>query len=276
MEDHITREAQNFENRVSADLHYFVCRYREKFGNRIDTDNARELCPAYANSYETRALLAPLIHESASRIAKAVWRTLLDESSGKPGLVIFLAGGPGSGKSTVAKFDEFQKYFQEAIVVYDSTFSSFSSAKEKIQDALDAGKNIDIYYVHRNAKDAADSVVVRAVETGRTVPIREVSSLHWSAQRTIFKLCDEYRDSEDVIIQLFNNGGEPESFDLFDDEAALRKIQYSSIVEVEGLVSMGAKEAYGRVCKTQGSFPKSIERGIFGRESTFCKAEAEH
>jgi hypothetical protein len=275
-ENNLLKIAKEFEEDVAADLSAYVSLYRERFDKRIDADNARELCPAYADVYENRARLAPLIHEPASQIVKAVWRTLLDESSGQPGLVIFLAGGPGSGKSTVAKFEQFQEYYREAIVLYDSTFSNIFSANEKIRDALSSGKDIDIYYVHRNAKDAAYSVVLRAVETGRTVPIQEIVNLHWGAQKTIFMLCNKYRNSENVAIHLFNNGGEPESFDLFNDERALLSIQYSSRMEIEELVEIGASAAYARVREYTGNFPTAIALGIFGSEHPFGQTETEH
>jgi Zeta toxin len=268
-ENSLSEIAKNFEIEVSANLSTYVYSYRECFGKHIDTDSARELCPAYANSYENRAQLAPLIHEPASQIVKAVWRALLNESFGTPGLVIFLAGGSGSGKSTVVKSEKFQNHFQEAIVVYDSTFSTFSSASTKIQDALNAGKDIDIYYVHRNASNAAYSVVERAVKSGRTVPIQEIAKIHWGAQTTIFMLCDEYRNSENVTIHLFNNRGNPESFDWFNDENELLSVRYSSIVEVEALVNSGAGAAYARIREDNGSFPKAIAVGIFGREHPF-------
>jgi predicted kinase len=268
-ENNLHKIAKDFENNVATNLSTYVSSYRKCFGKRIDTDNARELCPAYADVYENRARLAPLIHEPASQIVKAVWRTLLDEFSGQPGLVIFLAGGPGSGKSTVAKFEQFQEYYQEAIVVYDSTFSNIFSANEKIQDALRSGKDIDIYYVHRNAKDAAYSVVLRAVETGRTVPIQEIANLHWGAQQTIFMLCNKYRNSENVVIHLFNNGGQPESFHLFNDERDLLSIRYSNRIEVERLVEIGASAAYARIREYTGNFPTAIALGIFGSEHPF-------
>lgn len=278
MEDDLAKIAKNFEDEVSANRQDFVDHYIERFGRCIDTDNARELCLAYANNYYNRAFLAPLIHESASQIAKAVWHTLLDRASGEPGVVIFVAGGPGSGKSTVCKTQQFQECFQEAIVVYDSTFSTYSSAREKIQDALDAGKDIDIYYVHRNAKEAAYSVIERAVKTGRTVPIQEVSNLHWGAQRTILHLCDDYRDSDNINIHLFNNQRKLENsenpksddwVDWFENEEDLQNVQYSSIMEVERLVNSGAKEAYDNIIQNQGSFPTAIAQGIFGREFPF-------
>jgi predicted kinase len=268
-ENNLSKIAKDFEDDVSANLSSYVYSYRERFAKRIDTDNARELCPAYAESHENRARLAPLIHEPASQIVKAVWRGLLDESFGEPGLVIFLAGGPGSGKSTVANYEKFQNRFQEAIVVYDTTFSNPSSAGSKIQDALNARKDIDIWYVHRSAKDAAYSVVERAVRTGRTVPIQEVANIHWGAQETIFMLCDQYRYSESVTIHLFNNGGSPESFDWFHDEGDLQGIRYASMMEVEKLVNSGASAAYARIREDNGSFPRAIALGIFGREHPF-------
>lgn len=123
--------------------------------------------------------------------------------------------------------------------------------------------------MHRNAKDAAYSVVIRAVETGRTVPIQEIANLHWGAQSTIFMLCFEHRGSEDITIHLINNSGDPEAIDWFSDEASFLKIRYSTIIKVEELVKSGAKAAYDRVRQDSGSFPPAIARGIFGTDCLF-------
>ena len=261
--------AKDFENDVSANLSNYVSEYRNRFGKFIDTDKARFFCLQYAESYENRAQLAPLIHESASQIVKEVWRVLLNESLTEEDLVIFLAGGPGSGKSTVVNSQEFKKAFHQAIVVYDSTLSNISSASNKIQDAITAGKDVDIYYVHRNAKDAAYSVVIRAVECGRTIPIEEVINLHWSAQKTIIELCEQYRNSESITIHLFDNRGRPESSDWFNDENEWQSVLYTDIMQVRSLVTTGASEAYARIREDKGSFPTAIALGIWGRENPF-------
>lgn len=93
MEERLVQVVEEFQNNVSANIQAFISQYIQRFGKHIDTDRARELCPEYTNSYFDRALLSPLIHESASKIAKAVWRSLLDESFGRQGVVMFLAGG---------------------------------------------------------------------------------------------------------------------------------------------------------------------------------------
>lgn len=218
--------AKNFADDVSTNLSNYVDSYIQRFGKSINTDLARELCDEYCTSLESRAYLAPLIHEPASQIAKTVWNVLLSNSSDQSGVVIFLAGGPGSGKSTVANHESFKEKFHEAIIVYDSTFSKFDSAIHKIQDALSKNKEIDIFYIYRNAEDSAYSIVERAVESGRTIPIEEIVNMHWGAQQTIFQLCDQYRYSNDVVIHLFDNRGTIESFNYFDDEEDLRSICY--------------------------------------------------
>ncbi len=110
--------AQNFENQVSNNLTLLAKNYITKFNKLIDTDKARELCSEYKNNKESRPFLAPLIHESASKITKEVWRDLINRKY-NTNLVLFLAGGPGSGKSTVSNLRKFQQSFEDAIIVYD-------------------------------------------------------------------------------------------------------------------------------------------------------------
>jgi predicted ABC-type ATPase len=269
MPDYLNNIVQQFNEEVSTNLQDFVERYLERFGTRIDTDSARELCPTYRDGRDLRPILAPLIHESASRIAKEVWRTLLDNSLGAPGLVIFLAGGPGSGKSTVERRKKFEQKFQDAIVIYDSTFSSFPSANQKIHEAIRAGKEIEIFYIYRHAEDAAYSMVARAVKTGRVVPLDVVADIHLGAQQTILQLCDRYRDSEDIMIHLINNSGKPEAIDWFENEEDLRKLQYKDIMEVRLFVNKGARKAYDRIQQDGRTFPATLAQSIFGSQKPF-------
>jgi predicted ABC-type ATPase len=255
--------AMQFQAQVASNLDSLVAEYRERFGKSINTDNARELCPEYAATPDNRSLLAPLIHEASSTIAKQVWVELLAENANQGGLVIFLAGGPGSGKSTIARSPAFQQKFSEAIVVYDSTFATFSSANSKIQQALKAGFDVDIFYIHRQAEDAAFSVVCRAVDHGRTVPIGEIAQIHFGAQQTILQLCIDYAVSAEVTVLLLDNSGEAGTAQTM-DESDLRGIAYSGMMDVQRLVEEGAQKAYDSITQEQGSFPSAVYRGIFG------------
>lgn len=221
MLEDLNSAVMQFQAQVDSNLDSLVAEYRERFGKSINTDNARELCPEYAATPDNRSLLAPLIHEASSTIAKQVWVELLAENANQGGLVIFLAGGPGAGKSTVTRFPGFQQQFSEAIVVYDSTFATFPSANSKIQQALSAGFDVDIFYIHRQAGDAAFSVVCRAVDHGRTVPIEEIAQIHFGAQQTILKLCSDYAKSTEVTILLLDNSGEAGTVQPM-DESELR------------------------------------------------------
>lgn len=180
--------------------------YRGKFGNVINTDNVRELSPDYNAN---RALMSPAVHEPASSFAKQMYKKALEEAPG-PGQnneVLFTAGGTGAGKSTAINTrPEFKTTADKAQIVYDTNMNTYASSKQKVEQALKAGKDVKILYVLRDPVDAmVEGAAPRAMRMGRTVPLEAHVDTHVGALETIKKLADEYATNKNVQIGVIDN-----------------------------------------------------------------------
>jgi hypothetical protein len=207
-----------FGEQLKSNTDQAVEEYRNRFGNVINTDNARELSQDYQND-RTQSLA---VHEPASAITKEVYRRALQEPvpEGKENDVVFTAGGSGAGKtSAVSKNEGLKSIVDKAQIVYDTNMNSYSSAKSKIDQALEAGKNVAIIYVHRDPMNAligqpgmggALSRAAKMAEkegTGRTVPLTEFTKTHVGSRDVVQRIANEYGSNPKVSILSIDNKG---------------------------------------------------------------------
>ena len=177
-------------------------------GKVISGDIAKELSPEY-NKDRT---IAAEIHEAASNFAKALYRHILDQPvpEGQKPVVVITGGGTGSGKSTALKLAP--ELIQEANAVYDTTMSDYKSSENKVQQALNSGREVVIRYLYRDPVDAfvnGNLSRARRMEekegSGRVVPIEVHAASHVGARETVQRLADNYADDGRVVIQPIDN-----------------------------------------------------------------------
>lgn len=183
--------------------------YFSKFGNVLNTDNARELSKDYVAN---KSQLSPAVHEPASKFIQQLYKEELQKpaADGKKNEVLFTAGGTGAGKTTaINTTPEFKNSADEAQIVYDTNLSTYDSSKEKIDQALAAGKDVQIIYVTRDpVVSMMKGAVPRAIRMGRTVPIDTHVSTHVKSLETIKKLAAEYAGNDRVDISIIDNNGD--------------------------------------------------------------------
>lgn len=174
-------------------------------GKILNTDLVRELSPDYRND---RSSLSPAVHEPASEFTKMMYANRLAEPA-VTGTVLFTAGGAGSGKSSGIKdVPEMAAIQSAADVIYDTNMNRFGSAKQKIDQALASGRDVQIAYV---ARDPVESLVLGALPRamgssgGRTVPLVEHIATHVGAADTIQQLATHYADNPKVQIHYIDN-----------------------------------------------------------------------
>lgn len=197
-----------FAQEYARDAGRLVREYEHRFGNIVSTDIARELSRDYAESKTARARLASAVHETASQIAKDVYAAKLAKPAPAGAKVVFTAGGTGAGKTVTVADD-----VAHADIVYDTNLNRFDSAVEKIEQALAAGRDVDIRYVWRDPIEALvgkgrHGALERAAKRGRTVPLVEHVRTHVGANQTIRQLAEKYADDPRVSWRVFDNSGD--------------------------------------------------------------------
>lgn len=264
---------QTFGKQLQEDFKGSVAEYQKRFGNVLNTDNARELSADY-NLDRSRRSAA--VHEPASAFIKKMYEEELAKPApeGKYNEVLFTAGGTGAGKSTAIRGKpEFNKTANEAQIVYDTNLSSFGSSKKKIEQARAAGKDVQIVYVLRDPVDAmVNGAVPRAERMGRTVPIQEHVKTHVESLDTIKKLAQEFANDEGVQIHVIDNSfGKGQARVVPID--ALKNVQYNTDEVTKNVqASLEALQANGKLKPEiyegfTGKKPDELQRAI-GQTST--------
>lgn len=190
-----------------AQIRTLATNYIEKFGNTVNTDDARELFPSYQADRTTSAA----VHEDASAIAKEAYQQLLTSKQGEGNnIVLFTAGGTGSGKTAALKALGNVGDFP---IIYDTNMNKLASAAQKIDDALAHGFDVKISYVHNDIQTALDNALSRAenmrtkLGSGRTVPLEEHLNTHIGAPSTIAELAERYAGNNRVEVAAIDNTG---------------------------------------------------------------------
>lgn len=201
---------QALENRRLNNYQDLVNEYRlledTKGGKVINTDLARELSP----EYRANRTLSANVHEPASQFAKDYYAELLSKPAKKDSYVLFTGGGTGAGKTT--SLEKVPNIVNKAEIVYDTNMNTFDSAVKKIEQALNAGRNVNIAYTYRDPVEAlTEGALSRAMRmkkelgTGRTVPIEEHAKTHLGSRETLDQLLQKYESHPNVDFTVINN-----------------------------------------------------------------------
>jgi hypothetical protein len=208
----VTTPDQALKQRLSGDPAKLFAEYAalpdSKGGRVLNTDVARELSPEYLAD-RTRSAD---VHEGASAAVKAMYEAKLAEPTpdGFNRSVLFTAGGTGAGKSTAV--DAMSGAENPPELVYDTNMNSLASADRKVQQALDAGRKVQILYVYRDPVEALTHGALSRAErqrkefgSGRTVPLSEHAKTHTGVRPVMEALAEKYKNDPRVIIQGFDN-----------------------------------------------------------------------
>ena len=238
----------------------------------LDADNARELFPEYAESNETRTLYAAAVHNASSALMKRMLAEKIAEPvrEGAVPVVVFSAGGSGSGKKAAFAVEGMRNLVEQAYLVYDSTLSKFDIAVEHIDAVIASGKNAIVNYVMRDPVEAlAKGTLPRAMLNGRVAPLEAHARTHVNAANTIRKLVEHYKGNPKVEINILDNtrGLGEERIGSIDD---LVKTNYTDVVprlhaalEEEYQNGRITKEIY-EATKGEAVQPEGVLTGIGG------------
>ena len=177
-----------------------VCRaYERRFGRIYNADNMSELFDVHgAERWEH--------HDAVRSSASAATQFALDCAVHRPPgkgdrLVVFSAGGNGSGKSTaVANLP--------VGFGLDSTLSDDRVSRANVDRVLASGRRLLILFVFRDPVDAfLHGVLVRMLDplNGRPVPLATHAATHAGAPRTLMALADDYDGHPAVDVAVIDN-----------------------------------------------------------------------
>lgn len=257
-----------FGTAIADNLNVFVAAYRSQWPKIVNTDNARELFQDYApdgfdltteRNKERRTKYALGTQAPARALAMEVYRRMLAETpkAGEAPLVVFTAGGAGSGKSTsVSSVVDLLSSVNQAQIIVDTTLSG-DGALQQIKMALDAGKDVKIFYIYREPELAFEGVLERAIRTGRPVTVSNFVATHLGAVAALDSVANLYAPqiaAGKVDILVVNNSGAIGEAKLEDRGVAFLRQQV-------GQRSRGDLE---NKCKNQ--LRTAYENGLISRE----------
>jgi len=181
------------QDRVDNDFDALVEEYNQLEGTDggkvLDADIARELSPGYRADRSK----AGEVHDAVGNFIDKLYEQQIEKTS-PDGLVVLMSGGGGSGKSSSKNL--LADAYSLADIIFDGTLSTYKSAKERVQKALNAGQDVNIAHIYRDPADAVrNGVLPRAMKTGRTVPIAGLVKGHAGSNEVIRKLQEEYGDN---------------------------------------------------------------------------------
>ena len=177
------------QERVDSDFNGAVAEYSQlkgaEGGRLLDTDLVRELSPEYRADRSR----AHEVHEAASAMTQRMFEQRLAEQP--QGIVAFMAGGGGAGKSSAQ--DLLKSKLSAAHTILDGTLSGYEKARRNVQMALDAGNRVVIAYIYREPVEALrNGVLTRAMSKGRTVTLDALVKGHAGSSEVVRKLEDEF------------------------------------------------------------------------------------
>lgn len=198
--------AKQYESFNDPKSHYFT-----DGGRIINTDSARETFPEYTADRTKSAM----VHEGASELAKKMYAKKLSQPvpAGYDNNVLFTAGGTGAGKSSGIKSSPIlQEISDKANIIYDTNMNGLKSSVKKIEQALDADRNVTIAYTFRDPEEALRigaltraSGMEKNLGSGRTVPLNEHLKTHMGSYDTMLKLQEQYKNNPKVQIVAIDN-----------------------------------------------------------------------
>jgi hypothetical protein len=156
--------------------------------NVVNVDLVRELSPDYMRN---KIDYSSAVHRPASALQyeigiRKLAEVLFEDESKNYAAVI--GGAPGSGKSSaVQSIPKLAQELEGAHVVFDMTLSQLTDLQDiynRILDHPTSPRRLMPIFVARDPLDSLGSIVIRAQEEGRTLPLKIWADSHMDAPET--------------------------------------------------------------------------------------------
>ena len=181
-------------------INSFVQKYQTKFGNIVNTDNVKLMFVKDGYDPSSEVSVREFHPESAKLTGKLFDYMLENSKAGS--MVIFVGGGNGSGKSSIAG------QFQDAAFVMDSTMLSIDGTRAGIQKALDKQLKPVLVFVHREPVNAWFNGVLKRKESGGHItPLSTFANAHSKTRTNFIALAEEFKGK--VSVRVYENAENP-------------------------------------------------------------------
>ena len=203
--------SEDFVTRFNADRQGMVARYLERNTTTdgqvaISADRARYLFPEYAASKEGAFDNTVATNRAASLIASAAFDKALAGGAVKGKEAVFVAGMPGSGKSTAE--NAFVTGKPDVGLFYEGNLSDADLLQRRVKAVIDAGGKPTVVYVYAPPATALRRMIARSQKIGRYVPIAYGAAVASNTPASIEALYAKYGD--EVRFAAIDNSGKPE------------------------------------------------------------------
>ncbi len=190
-----------FAAELASNLEATADRYEAQFGHVLDRNDAQELCNEYAASRESRQRWSVATLNPAGAFIDWLFAKKLRELPPES-LVVFNAGGQGSGKTTATG----RLSMAEAELIMDGTLQNPVRSRAHIMAALQADMFVEVRFVHCPWEQAVRNMAQRAAqEGGRVVPLHRAAGGHFQAARTSLALWADLKDTETFRLFVVEN-----------------------------------------------------------------------
>jgi cobalamin-dependent methionine synthase I/methionine synthase I (cobalamin-dependent) len=176
---------QKFAAELAADLDDARKRYEARFRNVLDRNSAQELSSDYNSNRESRRRWSVATLAPSGAFVDWLFEKRIAELPPES-LIVFNAGGQGSGKTTATRQAETE---HAADLLVDGTLQDLPRSAAQIFRALNREHVVEVRFVYCPWKNAVQNILLRAAkETGRIVPLTRAASGHFRAARTVLEL----------------------------------------------------------------------------------------
>ncbi len=196
--------ADYLKNNTSKALHDYEAKTKEIYGSKnfVGGDDAKQIIPGMESSKSS------VYHEPASQLAKGYYKHLLSNETTRDNPVLITAGGTGAGKTSALKkdFNENGVNPNDYAAIVDTNLTSPKSAVDRIEPALETGRDVQVQFVYRDPLEAFEKgVIPRSRTEGRAITAFQHAETHAGALDTIKQLADKYKDNDNVAIRIIDN-----------------------------------------------------------------------